>query len=144
MGNLGKCPPQVFEKNKLPVRMLKSPKKNICYILLYLARNTCITSGSWATSACDESRCGPQRPTRKATISKLLYMQEPPRTLGYFWTLESMATAVTTYSRVGLRHTRVGRTLEYAMLGQACSHHGLQSTFYLSCGGLQSTSYTVN
>src|SRR6218665_154902 len=35
---------------------------------------------------------------------------EPPRTLGNFWTLESMATAVTMDSRV--RHTRVERTLE--------------------------------
>ena len=33
------------------------------------------------------------------------------RTLGNFWTLESMETAVTMDSRV--RHTRVGRTIEY-------------------------------
>ena len=35
---------------------------------------------------------------------------ERQRTLGNFWTLESKATTVTTYSRV--RYTRVGRTLE--------------------------------
>ena len=49
-----------------------------------------------------------------------------------FCTLESMATAVTMDSRG--RHTRVGRTLEYAT-------PGLQSTFCLSRGGLQSRSY---
>src|SRR6218665_2881296 len=34
---------------------------------------------------------------------------EPPRTLGSFWTLESMTSVVTTFSRV--RPTRVRRTL---------------------------------
>jgi len=35
---------------------------------------------------------------RSVFTNWLAPVQEPPRTLGNFWTLESMATAVTTYS----------------------------------------------